>query len=87
MAQEFAVGVDDAGVALLAGCPLLSLNLNACQKCAAAAAGPPCHYMRSHTCKFLCCGTCLVKKFLDCRNILKVETKQPRVTASFQVDA
>lgn len=53
MAQEFAVGVDDAGVALLAGCSLLSLNLNACQKCAAAAAaaGPPCYYIRSHTCK------------------------------------
>ena len=35
------MGVDDAGLALLAGCPLLSLNLNACQKCAAtiAAAG------------------------------------------------
>ncbi len=52
------MGVDDAGVALLAGCPLLSLNLNACQKCAAtaAAAGPPCHYIRSHTCNFFAAG-------------------------------
>lgn len=29
---EFAVGVDDALLALLDGCSLLSLNLNACQK-------------------------------------------------------